>query len=286
MIGETLKKIRLSRHMTQKALCEGVMTQATYSRIERGLLEIDAQTLYTLVDRLNVTMNEFFYIHYDAKLTPKQQLLNDFLQIELVLPAHIEKGLADIARYTSGDEDVKMLHQAYMMMHALLTTQDLTKVRARAAKIWSSLEKLEQWYIRDLEMINTIILYFPLDVAKEVANTAMRRLDTYDHYDKDMTYLRIYFYLNLSSLYLEAREFAACLALLIEIRARFEDHLTYQTLGFLLVRQIVCHHHLKKPYDSYVDQLHMLQQLFHNEAVFTLLHQELVLNGIRLHEKS
>lgn len=282
MIGETLKKIRLSRHMTQQALCDGILKQATYSRIERGLLAVDAETLYTLVERLNMTMDEFFYIQQNGQLTPKQQLLKDFLQIELVLPDHIKKGFADIARFPSIDSDVQMLHQAYMMLNELLTTQDLAKVRLRAAKIWDELEKLDQWYLRDLEMLNTIILYFPLDVAKEVANTAMRRLNMYDHYDKDMTYLRIYFYLNLSSLYLEEGEFESCAELLIKLREQYDAHLTYQTLGLLLVRQITCHHYLKKPYDEYVQQFYMLEQLFNNESVFALLRQDLALSGIHL----
>ena len=45
MLGEALFKIRKNRNLTQKEVAKDILQQATYSRIERGQLAIDAETL-------------------------------------------------------------------------------------------------------------------------------------------------------------------------------------------------------------------------------------------------
>ena len=77
------------------------MQQATYSRIERGQLSIEAEILSKLVERLNITVNEFFYIHQGYKTTKKQDFIQSFARMELVLEDEIEKQLAEIKKYLS-----------------------------------------------------------------------------------------------------------------------------------------------------------------------------------------
>lgn len=282
MLGETLLKIRKNRNLTQKEVAKDILQQATYSRIERGQLEINAETLNKLVERLNLTMNEFFYIHQNYIATPKSKLIQNFAQMELVLENEIDNQLSAITQYLKlhDDEDILMLHYAYLAMKELVTTQNIEEVRAYASQVWTRMQNLEHWYINDLDLLNAIILYFPLDVAKEITQTAIRRLDAYDHYERDMTYLKIYFLLNLTSLYLEDGAFSECLNLLEMIHEKYQKKLTYQTLGFILCRKMTCKHHLKENYSTEKHHFEMLQQLFNDEEVFNFLKQELSLNEV------
>ena len=60
--GQTLKKIRQNRALTQLDVCDGIMKQGTYSRIENGQLDIGAAELAKIVERLNISLNEFLFL--------------------------------------------------------------------------------------------------------------------------------------------------------------------------------------------------------------------------------
>ena len=282
MLGKTLRKIRENRNMTQQELTKGIIRQATYSRIERGQLTISADLLYKLVERLNISMNEFFYIHQGYQATPKQQLIQNFVRLELVLSKDIEEQLVAVHQYLNmhHDEDVLMLHYAYCSLKALVCNQNMEEVRAFATHVWQRMQKLDHWYLYDLELLNTIILYFPLDVAREITYTAIQRLDAYNSYERDTTLLKLYFRLNLTSLYLEENAFEQCLAELDSIHRQSYKHLTYQLLAFLLVRKMTCKHFLQQDYTKEKEEFAMLQQLFHNEDVFNLLKNEMTVNKV------
>ena len=137
MLGKTLRKIRENRNMTQQELTQGIIRQATYSRIERGQLTISAELLYKLVERLNISMNEFFYIHQGYQATPKQQLIQNFVRLELVLSKDIEEQLIAVHQYLNmhHDEDVLMLHYAYCSLK-----------RSYVIKIWRKYERLPHMF--------------------------------------------------------------------------------------------------------------------------------------------
>ena len=159
-----------------------------------------------------------------------------------------------------------------------MANQNIDAISTFAAQVWERMDKLDHWYINDLELLNAIIIYFPLDVAQEITQTAIRRLSLYDYYERDMTYLKIYFCLNLTSLYFEAGMFKECLSELEKIHEQFQAKLTYQTLGFILSRKITCKHCLQLNYTNEKHHFDMLQQLFNDEHVFNILKKEMALD--------
>ena len=282
MIGETLRKIRKNRNLTQKELAEGIVQQATYSRIESGQLAVSATILYKLVERLNISMNEFFYIAQGYEATSKQRLIQNFARMELTVLDEVKQQLSATHQYLTlhNDTDVLMLHYAYQSMEALVQTQNLEKVRSFAELVWQRIQTFDHWYLNDLELINAIILYFPLDVAREMTQTAIRRLDAYDQYERDTMYLKLYFRLNLTSLYLAEGNFTQCLTELQLIHEQFQKHLPYQTLGFLLVRKMTCKHFLPLDYSEEQQAFAMLAKLFPDDEVYRHFKQEMVINKV------
>lgn len=274
--GETLRKIRKNRCLTQKDLCQGIMKQATYSRIENGQLEISAELLPLIVERLNISLNEFLFIHQNYVSTPRQQLIKEYLNIVLTVPSELVRNKRKVEQYLAKqqDPDVELLLYSYDGMIAL-SGNDYTKMRHFSEKIWSKLQKLDQWYINDLELLNAIIIYFPLDTAKEITKTAIARMNAYDSYEKDLTYLKIYFQVNLTALFLEENKFEDGLQLLNSLHEVSKKHLTYQLLAVVLERKILCKHFLQQSYDDDLHNLHMLEQLFEDKEVFETIWNEL-----------
>lgn len=275
--GHTLQKIRKNRCLTQKEVCDGIMKQGTYSRIENGQLDIGAEQLAKIVERLNISLNEFLYIHQNYTSTKRQQLIYDYVKVELTLPSELSRKREVVRQYLKQqpDKDIELLLYSYDAMLALTQQQDMKQVRQLSESIWARLQKLDHWYLNDLELLNAIIIYFPLETAIEVTKTAITRLDAYSQYENDMSHLKLYFQVNLSNLYIEEKHFEQCLQLLNAVHQQFSKQLTYQVLALILVRKIICKYYLKLSYNDDSRKLHMLKELFDHEEVFTILYKEL-----------
>ncbi|MEC1177895.1 helix-turn-helix transcriptional regulator [Metasolibacillus meyeri] len=278
--GYTLQKIRKNRCMTQAELTQGIMKQATYSRIESGQLQVSAETLFLLVERLNISMNEFIYIHHNYSSSPRQKLINAFARMEIVLPEEVKEQLQPVQAYLNeqNDQDLLMILYAYQSLLVFSEQNDLQQVRAIASNVWKYMQMLEHWYMNDLELLNAIILFFPLETAIEVTKIAIKRLDAYDDFDKDLTYLKLYFYLNLTSLFIEAAQFEECLQLLNTVQQTFKRTLTYQTLGFIYVRKAICKFRLQQCYEDEIANVKTLMHLFDDPEVLSLLLEEVKMN--------
>ncbi len=278
--GYTLQKIRKNRCMTQAELTQGIMKQATYSRIESGQLQVSAETLFLLVERLNISMNEFIYIHHNYSSSPRQKLINAFAKMEIVLPEEVKEQLQSVQAYLNeqNDRDLLMILYAYQSLLVFGEQNDLQQVRAIASNVWQYMQMLDHWYMNDLDLLNAIILFFPLETAIEVTKIAIKRLDAYDDFDKDLTYLKLYFYLNLTSLFIEAAQFEECLQLLNTVQQTFKRTLTYQTLGFIYVRKAICKFRLQQCYKDEIANVKTLMHLFDDPEVLSLLLEEVKMN--------
>lgn len=266
--------------MTQIELTQGIMKQSTYSRIEKGQLQVSAESLFLLTERLNITLNEFFYIHNNYNSSTRQQIIHSFSKMELVMPKEMKEEIKKIQEYLiqHHDQDLLMILNTYHALLALTEKNDLKQVRELASNVWCQMQKLDHWYINDIELLNAIIIYFPLNTAIEIMKTAIKRLDAYDYFEKDLTYFKIYFYLNLTSLFLESHQFDECLTLLNSTQQKFKRHLTYQTLGFIYTRRSICKYYLQQPYTQDITDLKTLMRLFNDDTTLSMLLKEIDMN--------
>ena len=271
--GATLRSIRKNRNMTQKELIEGIVQQGTYSRIEQDQLQISAALLVELVERLNISLNEFLYIHRGYQATEREKILKDYREMELTLPKELKAKMEIIKSYLKKqpDDGVELLLDSYQALLILTEEDDLEAVRAIAENIWGEIQKLDHWYLEDMELLNSIIMLFPLDAAIQIATTAIKRLNAYDDYERDVTYLKLYFHLNLSFLYLENEEYQACIEWLDWVYVKFKRKLTYQSLGLIYTYKVICLIHLNAPYEQEIQKLKILLGLFDDQEVLSAL---------------
>ncbi|GAA3635175.1 helix-turn-helix transcriptional regulator [Lactobacillus hamsteri] len=72
-IGEQLKKTRTLLGLTQTQMCSGIVTESFYSRVERGLSEINATDLFKILNEHHVSLYDFFEVFEDVR--PLQQVI-------------------------------------------------------------------------------------------------------------------------------------------------------------------------------------------------------------------
>lgn len=274
--GDTLQKIRKNRQMTQRELAHGIARQGTYSRIEQSKFALSAQLFVQLTTKLNMTVNEFLYVHTDYTINAREKLIRDFAQMDLTTSAEIKKNLISVQQYLQqhDDETIQHIDLAYQALLILVEQDDLLQARLLAEQIWIKMQKLDHWYLNDLELLNAILFLFPLDSAIEIVSIATKRLTSYKDYEKDMTYLTVYFHLNLCILYVENKKYATCLTLLARVFQQFKQKLSYQMLSYIYTYKAICLFHLGQPNEEVIQQLTTLLTLYEDEDNLTaLLHE-------------
>ncbi|GLC87964.1 helix-turn-helix domain-containing protein [Lysinibacillus piscis] len=275
-IGATLQKIRKNLHFTQQELSQGIMSQGAYSKIEQSQLQINAEQLLALLSKMNIHLNEFSFVmnHYQAD--DKQKILRNFIAFEIGDISLLQAHLHQIEHYLSTEADpfVESLRQIYQAFLVLLQEQNIQKAREIIWPIWENMQRLDHWYIHHLEVLNAILFLFPLDVAQEITNTALKRLANYDHYEQDFTYLKIYFRMDLSVLYIEHQQFEECLHLLESLETEYIQKMRYQSLALLFERKAICYYFLQKPYEAELAKMKQLLTIYQDERTSDLLLME------------
>ncbi|OZI13576.1 hypothetical protein CEW92_00640 [Bacillaceae bacterium SAS-127] len=275
-IGTTLNKIRKNLQLTQKQLSDGIMTQGAYSKIEKNYLQVNAEQLIQLLSKMNISVNEFTYIMNDYNSNEKQSIIHSFTSLDFGNIALLQNHLRRIENYLSIEQDpfIESLQQIYKAIIILQREKDILKARKIISSIWEKMQKLDQWYINDFELLNAILFLFPLEVAKGITYTALKRLNKYTHYEQDLTYLKIYFNINLSMPYIEARQFEECLQLLEKTEAEYIQKMNYKSTAILFERKAICLFYLHQPYEIELNKMEQLLHIYKDTDTNALLKME------------
>ncbi len=73
--GETVRKIRLIKGLSQKQVYSGIISRSFANRFESGENDIQAGKLFQILDNLAISPNEFQYISNDYQLSPIDSML-------------------------------------------------------------------------------------------------------------------------------------------------------------------------------------------------------------------
>ncbi|BCD16139.1 helix-turn-helix domain-containing protein [Bacillus cereus] len=183
--GDTLKRIRESRGLSQTYLAADIVSRTSISKIENGKQEPTISNAKKLITRLDLNTNEFFYIQNDYKLDSKMQILYDFMNLsETTQDEPISKLINECKNYLSNTFDVK-INSILIVLESLQNFEkgyDLSTLYENLKPVWERLSKLDDWLIIDLFLINNILYFFPIDTASNMAIHALKTIKSkYPH---------------------------------------------------------------------------------------------------------
>ena len=90
-LGQVLKEIRLNRGHSQLNVAHKIISQGVYSKVEAGTRDLDAVGFLKIANRLNVTPDEIEFISNGYNYNEKQQILNEFFQLNYNDPERLKK---------------------------------------------------------------------------------------------------------------------------------------------------------------------------------------------------
>lgn len=236
--GDVLKDIRIDRGYSQQYVAEGIMGQSAYSKIERSEIEPTFRKWLAILEKLNISVDEFRYILNKESLTTKEKIINEFFSLNYNNPDDLKLLKDEIIAYLKDTEDY-MLESIYYACESLIVlneTQNLEKAQLFAKKIWERLEKFDKWYLLDIRLINTILFIFPVDVAVHIGERATKQLIPYNNL-RDADILLINIEVNLVVLLIDEQKYPESLSYLEKVIPLCKKYQKYSQLAIAYARK-------------------------------------------------
>lgn len=172
--GITIRKLRISRRITQQELANDLFDRSELSKIEHSELAVSYENEIELIKRLSLTPDEFEYISNNYTLSFKRRLLHRFFELEMSTDtannsiADIEALLQDCFLVENdGDiERIKTILEALLLANK---PKGLDKAKKMVQPIWFDyLAKTKILTITDIYVLNTILFAFDYETANEI----------------------------------------------------------------------------------------------------------------------
>lgn len=246
--GKTLKKIRESLLFTQIDMSTGIMSQSNYSKVEKGEIDIPFSKMIDLLNRLGMSVDEFLYIHRDHTKNPGNQLkslnkLNTGDRQEIV--KNIDK-LTAFQNLSQRNQELLFIFEALL----LVIDNDYKSAGKKVLQIWNRLEKHDNWYLYDIQLINSILYLFPIDVAESIVNLALKRLNDYENF-RNINQLAANLQINFVLLLVDNKKYSKSLDETENLISFCIDKRLYIHLGACYVRKGILLENLKQNHSSH-----------------------------------
>ena len=154
--GEFIKKIRQEKNLTQKELAEGILSKNFLSKFERGESKITSEIFLKLLERLNVSLDEF------EQLVTAKHSQKDFLQkLETFKSQKDEYLLENLEieekQLFQSDRNRRHLHNQILVEAHLQYLQGKNIDVKQKRVIQSYLFEVEEWGDYEWELFGNIV---------------------------------------------------------------------------------------------------------------------------------
>lgn len=255
--GATIKQIRIGKGMTQKEVCMGIISQGNYSKFESGENpDIKVTILQALLLRLNLPMDEFFYIHNGyknhEKMAIQRALYESLYNDPEILEDHLQRA-KHYLQHEPNDQDMQIFAQMIKGLIVLAKTGDFEQTCKLVEPIWEKLSKRNELLVSDIYILNNILFVFPLETAMDILQFLLRQIERYGDYRQVK---RIYYslVLNASLLQIRAQQFSEGTALLDTVLPNLQQQRLYAHLAVGYIRKGICLHNLSKDGTAWIEK--------------------------------
>ncbi|MBC1499696.1 helix-turn-helix domain-containing protein [Listeria weihenstephanensis] len=233
--GETIKKIRTDKNLTQAQLSEGIMARNHLSQVENNNYFPAYDKFFSLIDRLNVNFEEFLYVQDGQKILFSRKISSQLSQAASLNNSEELSSLVTEANELYAQTGNITYYHSMLICKALIAYNlDLTVSQDmidHVTPIKEYLFSIDNWYLYELKLFNNIIYALTLEEALLFSRTSFKKLDICKHFS-EFQHIEQYIYMNLSTLCLEYGNFQAA--------KNFSENAIDTAKNFSLVYEMVC----------------------------------------------
>ncbi|WP_181186383.1 helix-turn-helix domain-containing protein [Lactiplantibacillus pentosus] len=191
--GQLIRKLRKERGLTQAQLAEGISSRTTLSTLENNKTDVNINTLFSYLDRLNVSIQEYLFYFNDSSNTEKELATKYFYDnIVKKRDIEIEQRILD---YQSKYKDSKDFYYCCLSIELKLflnKKKDKTvfDVREDTEIIKKYLERVTQWGHFEMSIFANCLYIFTSEYIRATFTILLKRtkiLSKIDTYQNDIS---------------------------------------------------------------------------------------------------
>lgn len=181
MYGHTIRKIRKNKGLKQKDICQDIVTLSYYSRIERDISIPTIDVFFKIIDNLNISLEEFHFIHNDFKKRENDQIWFDLTEL---YHAGDTKGLINykdlLSKIKYNNENPLIL---MLMIDLFIMRLENKQIEIDISPITNNLKKIETWTSREVKIFISIMDMIPIEVLIIIVNRLLKQRKLYTSSD-------------------------------------------------------------------------------------------------------
>jgi len=240
-IGQTISIIRRNKGYSQGYVSEGSLTQGAYSKFENLNAGIRINTFKELIAKLEISLEEFEFIHNGYEYNVRDQLINRLFDLSYNNKQNLEQLLVEVTKYLKEHDDILLANLSKICESLILLSETgkIEQARIPLQDVWESLSKRNHFYIIDIYFINSILFLFPLETALEIKKFSFRSIDRYRGF-QNIERIKINISINIMLLLMKEERFKEALNETTQIINLCKKHRDYLRLAICYVRKGIC----------------------------------------------
>lgn len=175
MIGKTLKKIRKDKNIPIQFICDGIMDPGNYWRLENGQIESSFSTVLKLLERMNLSIEEFaeeFPLNSNSHKIHETELVSFFKNKDLQKLKALKERIADDLKR---NKTMKLTHLYYLTDIYIAKIDENWDAQVSSEQLKKYLAKSNNWNSYELALLNNILFIYELDVSYLFYKTAVSK---------------------------------------------------------------------------------------------------------------
>lgn len=282
-IGSTIRKIRTDKNYSQRYVTEGIMTQSAYSKFELNTTDISFFSLAKILEKLEVSMDEFLYIHNGFCPSAKNRIITAFTSISYNDEEQLNELVCWADAYLDSEDDllVRDIQALFKGLLLFVHTSNEESLKASVTSVWKRLSGKNQLYLTDLYLLNAIFYLFPLETMLEVRKLAESSLARYSQFPKAPR-LHLNFSVNISLLLMKENRFAEALEEAEAAIPLAKQHKAFLQLAVCYVRKGICLQVMEGGGQCWIDKGMTILEVLEEEGLLRMTEGEVSRYTVRL----
>lgn len=239
--GKLVRAIRLNKKLKAKDVYTDILTRPASIRFERGESDTTTERLFLILQRLNISLDEFYFLYYSSRENPLFQILEELVRVHKLSDGEslliLERGFSAQYEKTSY---LGYLHYACIARLLATTYVELPYPKKQVEIILDYLFQIQSWNYYELVLFNNALDFIPSEMVDTVyskVRTKMQGVKEMRRYKNELFTLIS----NILVVRIEAGDVKGCLVYWQELRENIavDNTRMYETTMVYFFREAI-----------------------------------------------
>ncbi|MBC1228755.1 Rgg family transcriptional regulator [Listeria booriae] len=183
--GKTFKLIRENLNLPRSQVYEGVMAKSNAQRFEKGEQDSSFEKVAIVLERIDLSFDEFIYIHNGYQESEKEKFIHEFVNLKDTTNSTGITDLRDKLIASGATDNTSFLGHLRVVLEAFLLynkEQEFDNAKKLADPIWKQLEKKDIWYYNDILIMANIYYVLDEDAVVTIIAKMLKEIKKYAGY--------------------------------------------------------------------------------------------------------